>query len=329
MLKVLSFLFIHLVCIGSETKALEIMRESLKVEGPFSVDLLSGGYSGSKVLKVTTNDQAFVVRFWNRQWSEYFWGDLTCQLIASKAGYGPRVFFADEKEYVTIMQYLHPEPFPKTQIRLKAMVELLKKIHDGPPVPKGIDKFIDLDESLEEVARLNLQCFDINNIRAIKETILEATLPGTCCVPCHRDLHPGNLIYTQNQFFAIDYTWCGMDDPYIDLATLAMFHCRHPEEEQLLLNLYLGRDPSSEEIARLSLMKLLSKIFYGLEFLKLVPESSLDSTVAITKSYLNFGMQNESLDSHDFLEYAVSMLSEVIDYSRTEKFIRDLNLLNP
>ena len=79
--------------INSETEALKIVEMALRTEGPFDVEVLSGGLSGSAVIRVNTVQQDCVVRFWNVKWANYFPQDLACQLIASDAGYGPRVFF--------------------------------------------------------------------------------------------------------------------------------------------------------------------------------------------------------------------------------------------
>ena len=309
----------------SHEQALKIVQSVLKTNGPCTAELLSGGLSGSELIKVNTSDRAYVVRFWNKKWAEDFPQDLACQVVASDAGYGPRVFFTDEAAYVTVIEYFHPEVFPEIRTRLQALVDLLKRIHTGPPVPMGIDKPTYLDECIEEVEKLNLQLFDLDVIREIKEAVTTAARQNARCLPCHRDLHPGNLIYSQERFVAIDYTWGGMDDPYLDLATLAIFNCTTPEEEHLLLQLYLGHAPSPAEAARLSLMKLSAKLFYGLEFLKLAPTYRRTTT---PKSYKNIEFHSrEPLNPANFFEYASSLLGEVVDYSHSEQYVKDLALL--
>ena len=280
----------HACCVSNETRALELLQNSIGVNGPFTMELLSGGCSGSEVIKVTTPDKSYVVRFWNMQWVDYFPQDLACQLIASDAGYGPKVYFSDEVQGITIMDYYFPEALPEIQIRLQALVDLLKKIHTGPVVPKGIDRAVYLDLLIEELKET--QNFDLETIRIIKDTVFAATRPSTSCVACHRDLHHGNLIYSEGSFLAIDYTWGAMDDPYADLANIAIFNCKNEEEEKLLLQLYFGYAPSAKEMARLSLMKLPAKIFYGLEFLGISNSSKINVKIIpqdTSKAYMNFG----------------------------------------
>ncbi len=311
---------------SNETQALELLQNSIGVNGPFTMELLSGGCSGSEVIKVNTSDKSYVVRFWNMQWADYFQQDLACQLIASDAGYGPKVYFFNEVEYITIMEYHFQEALPEIQIRLQALVNLLKKIHAGPVVPTGIDRAVYLDLLIEELKET--QFVDLEAIRIIKDTVFSATRPSASYVACHRDLHHGNLIYTEDSFLAIDYTWGAMDDPYADLANIAIFNCKTEEEEKLLLQLYLGYTPSANEMARLSLMKLPAKIFYGLEFLEIANSSKMNGQIipqTASKGYMDFGRYSGTTQSPtDFLTYAISLLGEVVDYSRSKQYAKDL-----
>lgn len=312
------------VCASNEIQALELLQNSVRVNGPFTI--LSGGCSGSEVIKVNTSDESYVVRFWNMQWADYFPQDLACQLIASDAGYGPKVYFFNEVECITIMEYYFPEPLPEIQIRLQALVDLLRKIHAGPIVPKGIDRAVYLDLLIEELKET--QFFDLKAIRTIKDTAFAATRPSASSVACHRDLHHGNLIYTEGSFLAIDYTWGAMDDPYADLANIAIFNCKTEEEEKLLLQLYFGYTPNAKEMARLSLMKLPAKIFYGLEFLGISNSSKINSQIipkTASKAYMDFGRYGGAASNPtDFLTYAISLLGEVIEYSMSEQYAKDL-----
>lgn len=317
------------LCAANEADAIKIVESALKIEGPCTSERLSGGLSGSALFKVYASDRSCVVRFWNAQWSEYFPQDLICQVIASDSGYGPKVYFSDISELISVMEYLPSDNFPETKLRLQLLVDLIKSIHTGPAVPQGIDRETELRELIESVEKLNPQFLNMQLFRDVTETVFAATRSNAHCVACHRDLHPGNLIFTKGRFVAIDYTWGGMDDPFVDLATIAIFNCTTDEEEKLLLELYLGHAPSKIEFARLALMKVITKTFYGLEVLKLGPTCALSSTTTPkvqTKCYMNFGCHNAQPMSPDtYLEYAVSILGEVVEYSQSEQFAKHLN----
>ena len=309
---------------NNEAKFLKTIQNTLKVKEAFAIELLSGGLSGSEVVKVITLDKIYVIRLWNMQWVDYFSQDLDCQLIASDAGYGPKVHFFDKEEGITVMDYHFPEPLPEVQIRLKALVNLLKKIHTGPVIPKGLDRTDYIDLLLEE--NKNTKLFDIEVLRTIKNKVFSNTRSKASCVPCHRDLHHGNLLFTKGRFLAIDYTWGAMDDPYADLANVAVFNCETSQEEKVLLKLYLGRDPNTAEIARFSLMKLPAKLFYGLEFLGIASANNInDLLIPHSTSYKNFGIQIDAAPTlNDLLGYGTSLLTEVINYSNTKQYAKDL-----
>lgn len=310
---------------SNETRAAELLN-FLEINGPFTMKHLSGGLSGSQIIKVNNPDKAYVIRFWNMQWADDFPQDLACQLIASETGYGFKVYFSDKVEGITVMEY----HFPEIHIRLQRLTNLLKKIHEGPLVPKGIDRAVYLDLLIEEIKESDF--VNLEALRIIKDTIFASTRPNATYVPCHRDLHPGNLIYTQGCFFAIDYTWGAMDDPYTDLANIAIFNCKTLDEEMRLLELYFGYLPTLNEIARLSLMKVLTKIFYGLEFLRIASTSKTNKPIApqaLSKSYMNFGDHlNAVSNPYDFLNYAISLFNEVFQYSYSEQYIKDLEIVS-
>ncbi|MDP1835742.1 MAG: phosphotransferase [Chlamydiales bacterium] len=312
------------LCASNETRAVELIQ-GLNVGGPFKIESLSGGHSGSEVMKISTPDKAYVVRFWNMFWADYFPQDLACALIASDAGYGPKIYFVDEVSGITVMDYHFPESLPEVQIRLPILVDLLKKIHAGPMVPKGVDRAIYLDELIEDLKETKL--FDLEVIRTIKDTVFAATRVNAHCVACHRDLHQGNLLYSQGTIYAIDYTWGAMDDPYADLANVAVFHCQTAEEEGQLMQLYLGREPRLEEIARLSLMKLPAKIFYGLELLGIAVAGGADLSKSqlLSRNYMDLGRHGLVIPNpNDYLDYAASLLGEAVDYAQSEQYAKDL-----
>lgn len=311
---------------NNDIQAITLLQEQLGATGPFTTKLLAGGLSGSKVIRVNTSEKAYVVRFWNLQWIDYFPQDLDCQLIASKAGYGPKVLFYDQNQAITVMEYHFPETLPEKKIKLQALADLLNKIHSGPALPNGIDRSVYLDLLIEETQGSDF--YDSEVIRKIKNTVFSTTRRNAYCTPCHRDLHHGNLIYSENSFYSIDYTWGAMDDPFTDLASIAIFNCETEQDERLFLQLYFGRAPSSLEMARLSLMKLPIKIFYGLEFLGVGTASLPENKIRLKmtpKSYMDFGRHDGAIITPaDFVNYAEALLQEVVDYSSSPQYAKDL-----
>jgi aminoglycoside phosphotransferase (APT) family kinase protein len=56
--------------------------------------------------------------------------------------------------------------------------------------------------------------------------VLDETPPlsGRDAVLSHNDVNPGNLIYDESRLLLVDWDAAGRNDPYYDLATIALFH---------------------------------------------------------------------------------------------------------
>lgn len=312
-----------------KTLAIEIVQTVVKNKENFLAEQISAGLSGSELFRVKGSGLSYVVRFWNLKWIDYFPQDLACQLIASDAGYGPQVIFSDAEKCITVMEYCQPEVLPNPEKKIGALVDLLKKMHAGPEVPLGWDRRVYLDELLEETKKIP-QSIDLEVLKAVKEAVFAATRPTALKLACHRDLHHGNLIFNQGRFLAIDYTWGAMDDPFTDLANVALFHCVDEKEEQMLLEQYLERTPNANEQARFSLMKVPARLFYGLEFLgqAYAMMQHVIMPHGTSKKYIHFGdHKNPASNPTDLFEFAYSLLTEIIDYSKTERYLQDISLL--
>ena len=115
-----------------------------------------------------------------------------------------------------------------------------------------------------------------------------------------------------------------MDDLFADLANIAIFHCSTPDEEMLLLQNYFGRMPSEQECARLALMKLPAKMFYGLEFLSLSGPSLLAPPQTFA-CYQNFGKHGQVTEKADFLAYSLTLLNEVREFASCNEYKQALH----
>ena len=76
-------------------------------------------------------------------------------------------------------------------------------------------------------------------------------------------LNPANILFDGERLWLIDWETAYRNDPLVDVATLTVFYARTPELEALLLRSWLGREPDRMLLARLVLMRLLVRLFYG------------------------------------------------------------------
>lgn len=320
--------------LSREAQAIKIVQHLVKTQQILKAEPLVGGFSDALLMKVTGAEKTYVVRFLDSKQIELRnEHEITCQQIASDNGYGPHVYFIDAQQGVIIMEYLAAEAFPVDKDRLLAYVDLVKKIHSGTSFPVAFNLFEYTKKCLKAVEVFQQDLIDVPKIMLILDTIKKAVAHFPHSAPCHRDLHPGNVIYARGQFFAIDYTSAGQDDPYIDLAA-PLFHS-FPGKSDVLLTEYLGRQPTEKELAKLSLMKTLVLIFYGSIFIKNLPEAFIQkvSTQGITpRSYGEMGqlIARGAIDLGNpvnMLEFTLATFAEVIKHYNSDRFSKELTFL--
>jgi thiamine kinase-like enzyme len=85
-------------------------------------------------------------------------------------------------------------------------------------------------------------------VKALMEE-LEATfqLSPVPQVPTHLDLHPLNIMLSEQHFFLVDWVNGGICDPYFDLATFTTFQCLNESQTLTFLTHYFERPPTEFE----------------------------------------------------------------------------------
>lgn len=251
-------------------KAQSVLQGTFGRAKEWQIIPLKGGLSGASLFLADNGEKKYVVRFF-----DHFSKDQTERLIfnqkaAAIGGYGPEVYFDDAEEGVVVISYLDPHPL-NTPTLYQDLALLLKHIHKGPELHHTGRIWERTHALLQRLKTIQQSLLNIGEIQTYLGKLVEKVTPSLESVPCHRDLNPTNLIYTNQKFLAVDYDSAGQDDPYLDLAQVSIFYCREEEQETILLILYLGHSPSHFEMDKFRLMKKIAFLFYGVEFLRQVP----------------------------------------------------------
>lgn len=262
--------------------------------------------------------------------------EIECQQIASDTEYGPHVYGTDMQSGVVVMEYLQPESCSVSKKQLLAYVDLVKKIHAGPAFPVTFGYFDQIDTNIKLLEAKKQNIVDLAKIKVIIDKIAYAVSCFPHRAACHRDLHPGNVIYSKGKYFAIDYTLAGQDDPYIDLAAfIFQFHGVCSGSQAVLLREYFGRQPTDKELAKLSLMRLAVLMYHGVSFPQNIPDEFLHVEVnqaVASKGYLpllqEFGQGTFDLGNPlNQREFVRAMFAEVFKYYDSDQFNKGLKLL--
>jgi thiamine kinase-like enzyme len=184
--------------------------------GVESVEVLGGGITNHN-FKVVANGDVFVVRIAGAD-TEKLGIDRRVEHEATRAaaalGIGPEVVAFVEPEGYLVTRFVEGETgAPAT----REAAELLRRLHDGPPIPGRFDSFR-VVETYAGTAGATPPAYDRARQTA---DLIEARRGPYTPVPCHNDLLAANFIHGE-QLWIVDWEYAGMGDPAFDLANFAV-----------------------------------------------------------------------------------------------------------
>ena len=317
-----------------QSEAARIVQHDLAMSGPVVAEELKGGLSGARLFLVAGGGEQYVVRFLPQS-SAY--RESICLQIASDTGYGPHIYARDPRQGYVVMQYVPRHPI-SLEDRMsdrfyQALGEVVATMHRGPNFPENETVIEDTCHDMQKLKKYKNKTLKgpLMQMGKMLGIISKAVSPFVQKAPCHDDLNPNNMIWTGSTFTIIDYETATQDDPYFDLATVVMFNCLTPQQEEQLLLSYLGRPMEPKEKARLYLMKQTFFITYATRFFSMHPETEYNWN-EIPESYRAFsrkiGTGAVSLDNPTTqFQFARSMFSEAVANFQSQEFKDALELL--
>jgi thiamine kinase-like enzyme len=262
-----------------EKSAAELVKKTLAFKsGNISSKKLKGAGSGASLFLVSQGEKKFIVKYIKSKRERQ--QEIYNSKIASDAGYGPKVFFADPSQGILVMEFL-PGIITLKEIENEplyiALAHLLQKIHEGPSFVSTYDvlKKIEKNIKIKKPKYPNIPIEKMEKIFLEIQKALSSHMTKTPCHnPCHNDLYYENVRYFENECKAIDFGNAGEGDPYLDVASILNsmdVGSDSSSHEKVLFSTYLRHPPSSLENAKLYLMKqivLIRWIFDRLDALK-------------------------------------------------------------
>jgi hypothetical protein len=228
-----------------------------------SIERLLKGMSSPGLYKISVEGKAYVVRFCNINRSlEDKQRELDAMLSASKRGLAPKVIYSNLEDGLIIMDYIDPTPTnPLSQDSLRLLGSGMRQIHEGPTFGRSASIF-DVAKYFESLMSGSKPTVVTKASELLKELALELQ-PFLVEKPCHHDINPNNILYSDGKIYFIDWELAGQGDPFFDLATPVILYSMDQNQEDAVLHAYFGRSPLHEELIKFEKMKTVAMIYYG------------------------------------------------------------------
>lgn len=266
-----------------------------------TITRIAAGLSGAGVYRVEAAGQTFVLKVaaadepfaeWRRR--------LHLHQLASDAGLAPRIVHVDEARRGVLSAFVVDRSFPAfyadPRTHEAALAELgrtLRRVHELPLPPDAGSK-----DPRELLAGLwsGLATFAVPTFvgDAVRRLLTEAAPARERAeVLSHNDVNPTNLAYDGEHILLLDWDTAGPNDPFYDLAAIAVFLRM---DEAACLRLLSAHDgaPVSALPARFVYSRRLVAILCGVMFLLLAQQAghagatggeTLDTTPSLADFY--------------------------------------------
>ena len=217
----------------------------LGLRGPATrMTSISDGISGAEVYRVDADGRAFVLKIAPAEEDPSSWHRaLEIRRRAAAAGLTPELTHVDEARRAVLTPMVVDRSFaalyrdPASHERaLAELGQTLRRLHALPLPPEGGAASAPaawaslatapralLATSWAALTAANIAVPDF--VRGAAEGALTALPPasGRALVLSHNDVHPKNLVHDGVRLYLMDWDAAGPNDPFYDLATIAVF----------------------------------------------------------------------------------------------------------
>jgi len=189
--------------------------------------------------------------------------------MAAGIGVGPEVIAVVEPEGYLVTRFIPGEPVPPERMKspdvIAAVVESIRAVHAGPPIPGRFESHR-IVEAYAETAQAHAidPPEDYAWAKGVSDRI-EALRGPQPPVPCHNDLLNANFIDDGRRIRIVDWEYAGMGDLFFDLGNFSVKHDFEPEHDRVLLAAYFGeiREPDAAAVRLMRFMGAFFEAMWG------------------------------------------------------------------
>jgi Ser/Thr protein kinase RdoA (MazF antagonist) len=232
---------------------------------------IKGGVSGALIFRFDVGGRSHVLRIEPERVARHHRErGFACMTAAAAAGAAPPVHYTDPTTGVAIMDFVSTRPLSEhpggTVGLVRALGALIARVQATPPFPV----IADYPETIGRMLSwLNTQrdFFAPGDLDPHAEGLarIRAALPwdSSSLASCHNDPNPRNILFDGKRVWLVDWELAFRNHPLVDIAIVTLDLAETPELEDALLEATFGATPSDALRARLGVIRLLTRLFYG------------------------------------------------------------------
>lgn len=251
------------------------LQATFGVDAAESISRVSGGLSGAGTWRIVVGGIDYLLRIETardeiRDPARHY----ACLAIASDAEVAPRLHFADPDTGVAIVDFVTMAPLQSGNADwrpkyIRSLGEVLRRQHAAPAFPPLVDYMDGVAGLIDTFLKLGILEEAATEELFARYAEIHEVYPRNAAdqVASHNDLNGRNVLWDGTRVWFVDWEVAFQADRYGDLASLANLAARTPDEEAWLSTAYFGRPPTPYEQARLTVMRQVNHVFYGMVML--------------------------------------------------------------
>jgi Phosphotransferase enzyme family len=231
---------------------------------------ITGGASGALTYRIEVARRPYLLRLETAR--DVFRNPhrgYACMQVAAEAGIAPPLHHADPQAGVAIMAFVPQRPLLEYPGGTAALVHdlggLIARLQTTPTFPLLADYQVVVERMLALMRGSGLFAAGLLDRHHEGFERIRAAYPWDASAPVssHNDPNPTNILFDGERLWLIDWEIAFRADPLVDVAITAENFAATVELETVLLQAWLGREPTRGIRARLLLMRQLTRLFYA------------------------------------------------------------------
>jgi aminoglycoside phosphotransferase (APT) family kinase protein len=230
---------------------------------------VAGGASTASTFQIDRRERRYLLRMEGEPSPLRNPHQYVSMRIAAEAGIAPKIRYVDEAARVAVIDFIAQQPlqtYPGGASALaKAIGELLSRVQATPVFPHFVNYPDIVARLFAHVRRTGLFAAGLLDPHVERLELLHKAYDAglTSLVSSHNDSIPSNILFDGERLWLIDWESAYRNDPLVDVAIVLDSLVRSAELEGVLLQAWLGRTPDGALLARLELVRALTRLYYA------------------------------------------------------------------